>query len=397
MATDRITCLAPVQEPEGELRRLLTLYRQGLREPLHFFPETALAWCGPRRSSGTAGRKQSGWAATNSGPAKARTLPTSLPCAVASRWTSASASWRRPGLPPLLAAREAVRCSPSIPCTIPLAGRQLIEASAGTGKTYSLALLYLRLILEQGLEVEQILVVTFTNAATEELRGRIRARLREALDLLEGSTAARREGDLLAGLLARCQTTEEARRRLADTLTRMDEAAIYTIHGFCQRMLQDQAFEAGTPFAVEFIESEQLLRREIVEDFWRQRFYPASAEEAEWATASWQDPDGLRQVLQGFLARPEVVYVPASNRQGDSRICGSGPKAAGRGYGRCGCGHREEMAAILRDDPCLSRDKRKGLWRGVPRQDHRGDGAAGGQGGTWPGCCPKGSSCWLLR
>ena len=45
MATDLITCLAPVQDPQGELLRLLTLFRQGLREPLHFFPETALAWC----------------------------------------------------------------------------------------------------------------------------------------------------------------------------------------------------------------------------------------------------------------------------------------------------------------------------------------------------------------
>ena len=62
----------------------------------------------------------------------------------------------------------------------PLHGRNLIEASAGTGKTYTLAALFVRLILEKGLRVDQILVVTFTEAATEELRDRIRRRMREA-------------------------------------------------------------------------------------------------------------------------------------------------------------------------------------------------------------------------
>jgi exodeoxyribonuclease V beta subunit len=247
---------------------------------------------------------------------------------------------------------------PFNPLTIPLTGRQLIEASAGTGKTFSLALLFLRLILEQGLEVEQILVVTFTNAATEELRGRIRARLREAMDILEG-TAESKEGDILAILLLSLPDPGAARRRLADTLTRLDEAAIHTIHGFCQRMLQDQAFEAGTPFAVEFIESEQLLRREIVEDFWRQRFYRASVEEAEWATANWQDPEVLRQVLQGFLARPEVAYVPAITAQ---ELQALQVRAEGN-WQRVRAAwlrDREAVTFILQDDPCLSRDKSKG-------------------------------------
>ncbi|MHB8788343.1 MAG: exodeoxyribonuclease V subunit beta [Desulfobulbaceae bacterium] len=247
---------------------------------------------------------------------------------------------------------------PFNPLTIPLAGRQLIEASAGTGKTFSLALLFLRLILEQGLEVEQILVVTFTNAATEELRGRIRARLREALDLLEGVPAGK-EGDILADLLASLPDPGEARRRLADTLTRMDEAAIHTIHGFCQRMLQDQAFEADTPFAVEFIESEQLLRREIVEDFWRQRFYRAAAEEAEWAAACWQDPDRLLQDLQGFLARPEVAYVPAVTAL---ELQALRERAADlwQRVRSAWLRDREAVIAILEDDSCLSRDRSKG-------------------------------------
>ena len=75
---------------------------------------------------------------------------------------------------------------PLNPLTLNLHGQILIEASAGTGKTYTIALLFLRLLLEKGLSVDEILVVTFTKAATEELRGRIRQRIRDALDVLEG-------------------------------------------------------------------------------------------------------------------------------------------------------------------------------------------------------------------
>ncbi|PWG74886.1 hypothetical protein DF186_15570, partial [Enterococcus hirae] len=90
---------------------------------------------------------------------------------------------------------------------------------------------------------------------------------------------------------------------LGDALTRMDEAAIYTIHGFCQRMLQEHAFESGAPFAMEFLESEQLLRKRIMEDFWRKRFYPASEAEAAWVASLWQTPGELQAGLGGHLGR----------------------------------------------------------------------------------------------
>ena len=133
---------------------------------------------------------------------------------------------------------------PLDPLTIPLSGRRLLEASAGIGKTYTLALLFLRLVLERQLSVDRILVVTFTRAATGELRDRIRARVREALDALDKGTV----DPLLAALLARIEPAR-ARQLLADALTQMDEAAICTIHGFCQRILQEHAFESGAPFA----------------------------------------------------------------------------------------------------------------------------------------------------
>src|SRR5262245_33159629 len=132
------------------------------------------------------------------------------------------------------------------PITLPLRSVALIEASAGTGKTFTITTLYVRLVLD-GLEVRKILVVTYTNAATAELRDRVRQRLREALDAIGGATPA---DDTLAALLASrsAEHRAEDRKRLVQALRSFDEAAIFTIHGFCQRMLQDHAFESRVAF-----------------------------------------------------------------------------------------------------------------------------------------------------
>ncbi|MCI5144054.1 MAG: exodeoxyribonuclease V subunit beta, partial [Candidatus Electrothrix sp. AR3] len=197
---------------------------------------------------------------------------------------------------------------PLNPLTLNLHGQILIEASAGTGKTYTIALLFLRLLLEQGLSVDEILVVTFTNAAAEELRGRIRQRIRDALDVLEGRGT---DDALLQELMDKiAQQHERAHILLNDALTRMDEAAVYTIHSFCQRMLQEHAFESGAPFEMEFLETEQLLRNRIMEDFWRQRFYSASQEETAWAASCWDSPKSLLAGLGGHLGRVGVECIP---------------------------------------------------------------------------------------
>ena len=198
---------------------------------------------------------------------------------------------------------------PLDPLTLPLRGRILIEASAGTGKTYTLALLFVRLLLERELSVDRILVVTFTTAATEELRGRIRLRIREALDTLEGGGP---DDEALQRLMAGVRKNNPAGAAilLSDALTRMDEAAIFTIHGFCRRMLQEHAFESGAPFSLEFLENEQSLRMEIMEDFWRSRFYTGAREEAVWAASLWPTPQDLYNALGGHLSRPGVRCVP---------------------------------------------------------------------------------------
>lgn len=221
---------------------------------------------------------------------------------------------------------------PLNPLTIPLAGQVLIEASAGTGKTYTIALLFLRLLLEKKLSVEQILIVTFTKSATEELRGRVRLRIREALDYLRGEGGNDNDNDkkrqdktltvLLDGLKEGERKT--AAILLADALVRMDEAAIFTIHGFCRRMLQEHAFESGSPFTMEFLENEETLRSQIIEDFWRNRFYRADKKVAEWVLSLWKTPGELLLKLKGHVFRHGVRYIPGVEesevQEGENRL-----------------------------------------------------------------------------
>lgn len=250
---------------------------------------------------------------------------------------------------------------PLDPLTLKLRGQILIEASAGTGKTYTIGLLFLRLLLERGLSVDEILVVTFTKAATEELRGRVRLRIREALDELEKPG----QGDqLLQELIAKVTDPAKAAILLTDALTRMDEAAIFTIHGFCQRMLQEHAFESGTPFEMEFLETEQLLRSRIIEDFWRLRFYPSSVEEAAWASSLWRSPRDLLNSLGGHLSRPGTECVPEiGDDEVNAQVTALLPIFAQVQTLWQQCGH--EVTELLRDNKRLSRDKKKGY--GLPR------------------------------
>jgi exodeoxyribonuclease V beta subunit len=146
---------------------------------------------------------------------------------------------------------------PFIAETFPLTGRRLIEASAGTGKTYNIANLYLRLLLgdenRAPLTVDQILVVTFTRAATSELRGRIRAKIEEALQ------EYRKNDD-----------GAQAARLLNAALVCMDEAAIFTIHGFAVRVIQTFLFETGALADVELTEGDNAKKSLLMADVWRQ-------------------------------------------------------------------------------------------------------------------------------
>jgi len=156
------------------------------------------------------------------------------------------------------------------PLNIPLKGLNLIEASAGTGKTYAISNIYLQLLIEKNLTVEEILVVTFTKAATEELKGRIRGRIVDALRVLSGDPS---DDDFLRDFATRITEKEGAQKRLVNALQSFDLAAIFTIHGFCLRMLHNHAFESGSLFDTGLVEDQTEILSEIVDDFWRQTFY----------------------------------------------------------------------------------------------------------------------------
>jgi len=153
-----------------------------------------------------------------------------------------------------------------IPEQLPLVGRHLIEASAGTGKTYNITRIYLRLLLEKGLEVQNILVMTFTRAATEELRGRIAQELRAAMD----NWATLTQGDDFFKALGRKFSQVEARPLLQRALLHLDEAAIFTIHGFCKRVLSQQAFASGLAFNMQMEADTSEVELEAVRDWYRQ-------------------------------------------------------------------------------------------------------------------------------
>jgi exodeoxyribonuclease V beta subunit len=196
----------------------------------------------------------------------------------------------------------------------PLAGVNLIEASAGTGKTWTICGLYLRLLLERQFTVQQILVVTFTNAATAELRERIRTRILELLGFLNGATLGetdpfirRLSGDILQRGLSRQDLT--ARLELA--LSSFDEAAIFTIHGFCQRALADNPFAAGLPMRTELVESDQDLLMEAVYDFWRRHVAHESItpEFVRYIQAKGDTPKVYAELLKRHLAKPLARHI----------------------------------------------------------------------------------------
>jgi exodeoxyribonuclease V beta subunit len=199
---------------------------------------------------------------------------------------------------------------------LPLTGVRLIEASAGTGKTYTIANLYLRHILA-GRAVGEVLVVTFTIAATDELRGRIRARLFEALGLLEreGETKDDFLAELVAGIRAAGEQ-ELAARRLRLAVRAMDEAAIYTIHGFCQRALTELAFRSGQPFEMEVTGDDAALWRQAVQDWWRRTGYPLAPARARLFRAALGDLEPFRALLAPLLGAQPQRLLPEPTETG---------------------------------------------------------------------------------
>jgi exodeoxyribonuclease V beta subunit len=201
------------------------------------------------------------------------------------------------------------------PETLELEGLGLIEASAGTGKTYTLAALYLRLLLglagpkdrRGDLGVENLLVVTFTEAATQELRDRIRQRIREARwAFLTGQT----NDPFLQSLLDQCDQHDVQAKRLDEAASAMDQASVFTIHGFCQRMLKQHAFESGSTFNMELTTDDQALVRQAVLDTWRSIVYPLDDALADEVLSVFRTPDDLLASLSGLIKTEGLKVEP---------------------------------------------------------------------------------------
>ncbi|WKE66223.1 exodeoxyribonuclease V subunit beta [Gallaecimonas kandeliae] len=196
------------------------------------------------------------------------------------------------------------------PLAFPLHGSRLIEASAGTGKTYTIAALYLRLVLgspdgqEAPLTPPQILVVTFTEAATQELKDRIRARLTEAGAVFAGAGT---DDALLQSLKAGFAEPHwpGCAHRLALAAQWMDEAAIHTIHGWCNRMLRAHAFASGSLFDLRLETDLSALLDQAVKDYWRRHYYPLPSRQLLGVLDHWPGPEALKAKIKPWLELAE--------------------------------------------------------------------------------------------
>ncbi len=213
------------------------------------------------------------------------------------------------------------------PLRVPLSGLQLVEASAGTGKTWSIVSLLLRVIALEGRAIDSALVVTFTEAATRELAQRLRQRLEEALDVIDGRassdefiTAMQAEAGqrgLLPALL---------RQRIFDALVRCDEAWVATIHGLCARWMSEFAFEQNVGLVAWPADDGSRQRQQAVADVWRQQVVLAGHEQAELLIDLFNNADALGKRLAPLLAvdaqqvdgAPDAARYAALMQQSDA-------------------------------------------------------------------------------
>ena len=220
--------------------------------------------------------------------------------------------------------------SPLMVHDVPLGGRVLIEASAGTGKTFNITGLYARLILgagispdepaynaAKGLLPERILVVTFTKAATAELKDRIRLRLAqltqtfvEQAPVMVGDAPEPFCAEVWARVMAEGLDPDPLLRQLRLALATLDCAAISTIHSFCQRLLTEQAFEAGFDFDRQLLEDESELLAEIAHDFWRSQVYAADAAWVAYLREQKIDVPYLEQLAGQVKSLDPAYFLP---------------------------------------------------------------------------------------
>lgn len=244
--------------------------------------------------------------------------------------------------------------------THPLSGISLIEASAGTGKTWTITHLYVRCLLETDYEVNQILVVTFTNAATQELKGRIRLLIYQVWCYLDNPQHDKPQFDTLYG---EYRQQRDALFRLQKALVNFDEAAIYSIHGFCQRLLNSFPVETHSLLQQQIIPDENEIELAAIRDYWRRHIVNESLEKLRWMRAIWKLPDQLLNDVHPLLSFKKRLQQMAEEMDAESslqdmqkhwkQLCENWVSQGG------------QIKEILQDNPALSKGKLRPATLGV--------------------------------
>jgi exodeoxyribonuclease V beta subunit len=195
--------------------------------------------------------------------------------------------------------------------TVPLQQSNLIQASAGTGKTYSIAILSLRLLLEQNTPVQEILMVTFTKAAVAELETRIRAFVRLAHECSMGKKIT---DETIAGIVANSVAAigkTETELRLKNAVLFLDETAILTIHSFCQRVLAEYAFETSQLFSAETMSETDLAdsTNNEVNNFWRKNIVILQPELLQYIMPTYFTRGQLLEFVKNSLGGKKLVAL----------------------------------------------------------------------------------------
>ena len=192
-----------------------------------------------------------------------------------------------------------------------LRGTTLVEASAGTGKTFTITTLVVRLVLEEQLGIDQILVVTFTEAAAAELRERVRSRLLDALLAFDAPDEVDPQlGDFIRGRIQAGHAPQD-QQTLAASIRAFDEAAISTIHGFCHRVLADSAFESGVAFDAELVVDDEPMLDEAVRDFWARELYGSDPRFVRWLDDARVTPAKLMTLARLAVSHVDAPVFPA--------------------------------------------------------------------------------------
>ncbi|MCK4707135.1 MAG: UvrD-helicase domain-containing protein, partial [Gammaproteobacteria bacterium] len=234
----------------------------------------------------------------------------------------------------------------------PLTGVSLIEASAGTGKTYTITHLYVRCLLETEYKVSQLLVVTFTNAATQELKGRIRELIYKVWNYLENPEIEDKGFDELFG---EYRLNKNAMFSLQEALINFDEAAIYSIHGFCQRVLNIFPVETNSLLQQQIIPDEREIEQSAIRDFWRKQIVNVEIKKLRWILTQWKHPDELLNDVRPLLGFEETVQQAddqLSSVNSDEKITETWEELK-----KLWRDSFEQIQAFLLDSPALSRSK----------------------------------------